>query len=459
MQAAVKAAFALAAVAAAGPAGACAGAGRGLLQSESCGDVAPAFYCRSITTFRLCSFNTPWCLESCGACPSPRVQSASEEVPPLNLEEVFEAPGCEGGCCDVAPPTSAYSCEQQAAWGKCGASWMAGFCFASCGRCVASEDAATNMTVADPFELLAPVAAENATNMTVVPVEEEPVEERKADKKLEREQRKAEKAAAEQLELQQEESMPDPVPEPDAPDNATAVGGRAGRADADQDANCSFWAASGECDLNSAWMLENCATSCANVNNNVAYTTYEVQKICVDAGKKKKTAWCQDKQSDCASLAAAGECMADPKKLHRVCPTSCGVARLSYCEEVKGSDSTGQSGGGGNDDKGKCADVVDNQGACQTWANAGECKTNPVYMEKECKKSCNICRSGGGGGGGTASGGQEGQYGRPSCTSKITTNCSGTGERAPGFLDRLSDAVNSLGGSDTVGALVGPING
>ena len=265
MQAAVKAAFALAAVAAAGPAGAFAGAGRGLLQSESCGDVAPAFYCRPITTFRLCSFNTPWCLESCGACPSPRVQSASEEVPPLNLEEVFEAPGCEGGCCDVAPPTSAYSCEQQAAWGKCGASWMAGFCFASCGRCVASEDAATNMTVADPFELLAPVAAENATNMTVVPVEEEPVEERKADKKLERGQRKAEKAAAEQLELQQEESMPDPIPEPDAPDNATAVGGRAGGADADKDANCPFWAATGECKRNSEWMLENCAASCANV--------------------------------------------------------------------------------------------------------------------------------------------------------------------------------------------------
>ena len=128
MQAAVKAAFALAAVAAAGPAGAFAGAGRGLLQSESCGDVAFAFYCRSITTFRLCSFNTPWCLESCGACPSPRVQSASEEVPPLNLEEVFEAPGCEGGCCDVAPPASTYSCEQQAAWGKCDETWMAGFC-------------------------------------------------------------------------------------------------------------------------------------------------------------------------------------------------------------------------------------------------------------------------------------------------------------------------------------------
>ena len=187
----MKAAFALAALAAAGPAGAL--AGRGLLQSGSCEDVALAFYCRSVTTFGLCSFNTPWCLESCGACPGLRVQSASEEVPPLNPDEVFKASACWDGCCDVAPPASAYSCEQQAAWGKCGEPWMDGFCFASCGRCTSSEDAAANGT-AQPLEL-APVAKNaTATNMTAEPVEEE--------------------------------AMPMPVPEPekaDAPDNATAV--------------------------------------------------------------------------------------------------------------------------------------------------------------------------------------------------------------------------------------------
>lgn len=145
MQAAVKAAFALAALAAAGPAGAL--AGRGLLQSGSCEDVALAFYCRSVTNFGLCSFNTPWCLESCGACPGPRVQSASEEVPPLNPDEVFEASACRDGCCDVAPPASTYSCEQQATWGKCDEAWLAGFCDLSCGRCAPSEaDVAANAT-------------------------------------------------------------------------------------------------------------------------------------------------------------------------------------------------------------------------------------------------------------------------------------------------------------------------
>ena len=56
------------------------------------------------------------------------------------------APACEGGCCDGAPPASTYSCQQQAAWGKCGEAWMAGFCDFSCGRCTSSEDMAANAT-------------------------------------------------------------------------------------------------------------------------------------------------------------------------------------------------------------------------------------------------------------------------------------------------------------------------
>ena len=57
------------------------------------------------------------------------------------------APACEGDCCDVSPPASTYSCEQQAAWGKCGEPWMSGFCDLSCGRCASSEaDVAANAT-------------------------------------------------------------------------------------------------------------------------------------------------------------------------------------------------------------------------------------------------------------------------------------------------------------------------
>lgn len=39
-----------------------------------------------------------------------------------------------GNCADV-PPDNMYTCEQQAAWGKCNEPWMQGFCLKSCGKC------------------------------------------------------------------------------------------------------------------------------------------------------------------------------------------------------------------------------------------------------------------------------------------------------------------------------------
>ena len=53
------------------------------------------------------------------------------------------------GCTDELPPSvTGYTCADQAGWGKCGESWMDGFCLASCGTCdtasaPATEEAAT----------------------------------------------------------------------------------------------------------------------------------------------------------------------------------------------------------------------------------------------------------------------------------------------------------------------------
>jgi hypothetical protein len=38
-------------------------------------------------------------------------------------------------CSDKAPPPGSYSCEKQAGWGKCGLSFMKGFCCRSCHAC------------------------------------------------------------------------------------------------------------------------------------------------------------------------------------------------------------------------------------------------------------------------------------------------------------------------------------
>merc|ERR1712032_1441259 len=37
--------------------------------------------------------------------------------------------------CRVHPPSSQYTCAQQNAWGKCGASWMRGYCCKTCFNC------------------------------------------------------------------------------------------------------------------------------------------------------------------------------------------------------------------------------------------------------------------------------------------------------------------------------------
>ena len=45
-----------------------------------------------------------------------------------------QAGNTQSSCTDIAP-TQQYSCQQQAAWGKCNESWMAGKCNRSCNRC------------------------------------------------------------------------------------------------------------------------------------------------------------------------------------------------------------------------------------------------------------------------------------------------------------------------------------
>ena len=63
-----------------------------------------------------------------GKCDAPWMQGYCEQT----------CNRCEGGgepTCTDEPPSTQYTCEQQAAWGKCDATWMQGFCNETCGRC------------------------------------------------------------------------------------------------------------------------------------------------------------------------------------------------------------------------------------------------------------------------------------------------------------------------------------
>ncbi|KAJ9466643.1 Mannan endo-1 [Diplonema papillatum] len=94
-----------------------------------CDDVAPSadFTCAQQASFGKCSES--WmvasgrCRASCGDCaPPPATPAPPRPVP---------------GCTDI-PPSTAFTCPQQASWGKCGETWMQDRCHLSCGRCAAA---------------------------------------------------------------------------------------------------------------------------------------------------------------------------------------------------------------------------------------------------------------------------------------------------------------------------------
>ncbi|XP_048590041.1 MAM and LDL-receptor class A domain-containing protein 2 isoform X3 [Nematostella vectensis] len=105
---------------------------------------------------------------------------------------------------------------------------------------------------------------------------------------------------------------------------------------------CASWAASGECQKNSAWMSTHCKRSC---------------NICTPA--------CADSDAtQCPLWAKAGECPKNAAWMKANCGKSCGFC---VCQDI--------------------ADTVQ----CPQWATAGECSRNPAWMKEYCAKSCRIC--------------------------------------------------------------------
>lgn len=68
-----------------------------------------------------------YCNLSCNRC--------SNAPPPSPSPAPTPSPSAPVSCEDQPPPGSSFPCTQQAAFGKCDASWMQGFCLQSCNRC------------------------------------------------------------------------------------------------------------------------------------------------------------------------------------------------------------------------------------------------------------------------------------------------------------------------------------
>ncbi|XP_042235244.1 putative tyrosinase-like protein tyr-3 [Homarus americanus] len=105
---------------------------------------------------------------------------------------------------------------------------------------------------------------------------------------------------------------------------------------------CAYWAASGFCFTNNAYMKINCKKSC---------------NFC-------GTSDCEDQNRYCSSWAKNGQCQQNPKYMSLFCKKSCNLcgAASSSC--------------------------VDHNSYCQDWSRRQECKRNQAYMSLYCSKSC-----------------------------------------------------------------------
>lgn len=99
---------------------------------------------------------------------------------------------------------------------------------------------------------------------------------------------------------------------------------------------------------------------------------------------------CEDTNRKCEEWAEAGICESN-KSLLKICRKSCGV-----CAEEE--EPAASEAGGGGDGKTivysppspkRCRD---NHDRCNEWAERGECENNELYMLKNCKRSCGVCR-------------------------------------------------------------------
>jgi len=122
-----------------------------------------------------------------------------------------------------------------------------------------------------------------------------------------------------------------------------------------KDNNCEYWAKDGYChdQKEKQWMGDNCCKACKGVKPPVTQVPPPTN--------------CVNKEKECEWWARTGYCT-DKQEAQYMADNCC-----KACKEYS------------------CAD---NHNRCDEWANErspSECQNNPLWMKRNCRKSCNIC--------------------------------------------------------------------
>jgi len=145
-----------------------------------------------------------------------------------------------------------------------------------------------------------------------------------------------------------------------APVEAKAAARRVDPTCVDDHENCAYWAKSGECDNNAAFMKASCKASCGVCNG----------------GKPppKKRGACQDTNDNCATWAAIGECQSNPGFMLTNCPVTCKMCQSETCK----------------DDLPDCAERCRGP-ATSNFSDSFYCYSSPELTRK-CAWTCGACK-------------------------------------------------------------------
>ncbi|KAL1512002.1 hypothetical protein AB1Y20_005277 [Prymnesium parvum] len=133
----------------------------------------------------------------------------------------------------------------------------------------------------------------------------------------------------------------------------------AGLVDVHDAAECERWPAGQHCSTNPAFMIASCNASCGALLLRRVVSSRRQRTLAMRLGLPPE--WLHDSDAHECSGTTASECLSQPERYMRLCPSTClGLA------------------------------AADNTSAhsCQQWAQRGECAKNHLFMSSACASTC-----------------------------------------------------------------------